>query len=330
MDRLSGLRIIMNILLPPKIYLDTNHLIGITKARQSASTTAYSSIDGYLRNGYVGIIFSPAAPLDWVDGKATIESAKEIAEVVDSARLQYEIEKDSFVFLHEIQAELRRLEPGIRLPDFDVLFLRDISKAAPRALPVLKNMVPGFFKPGELLHSDAPLPNEIPFSTVAEHVERAYLCKTERPAVYQERVDGHKAAYQHDREGLAERHNKSLTSTDHLGWMKRFVRIDRIITALNPDLPVDELLSRVDFTKCPAVNLFLNAHMARVKAKHVVHDNDVDDWMIVHIVPFAEVVLTERKLAHFIRQADPSLGERVTHDPEKAIEILRPWIGESG
>jgi hypothetical protein len=62
----------------------------------------------------------------------------------------------------------------------------------------------------------------------------------------------------------------------------------------------------------------------------VVHDNDVDDWMIVHIVPFADVVLTERKLAHFIRQADPSLGERVTHDPENAIEILRPWIGESG
>src|SRR5208337_580108 len=128
-----------------------NHLIGITKARRSASATAYSSIDGYLRSGCFGIIFSPAAPFDWVDGKATIESAKEIAEIVDSARLQHEIEGDSFVFLHEIQAELRRLEPDIRLPNFDVLFLRDISKAVPRALPVLKNMVPGFFERGELL-----------------------------------------------------------------------------------------------------------------------------------------------------------------------------------
>ena len=316
----------MNILLPPRIYLDTNHLIGITKARQSASASAYSTIDSYLRKGCFGIIFSPAAPFDWVDGKATIESAKEIAEVVDSARLQYEIDKDSFVFLHEIQSELRRLEPDIRLPDFDVLFLRDISKAAPRALSVLKNMVPGFFDEGELIDPDCEYPNEIPFSTVAEHVERAYLCKTERPAMYQERVDGHKAAYQHDLEAIAGRHIKSLTSADHLGWMKRFVRVDRVVAAFNPDLPVDELLSRVNLTKCPAVNLFLKAHLARVKAGQAVRDNDVDDWMIVHIVPFADVVLTERNLTHFIRQADPTLRGRVTHDPEEAIEILRPWI----
>jgi hypothetical protein len=317
------------ILLPPKIYLDTNHLIGITKARQSVSATAHSRIDGYLRNGCVGIIFSPAAPFDWVDGKATIESAKEIAHVVDSARLQYEIEQDSFVFLHEILMELRRLKPDIRLPDFDVLFLRDITKAARRALPVLKNTVPGFFEKGDLLHPDFELPNEIPFSTVAEHVERAYLCKTERPAVYQERVDGHKAAYQHDLEALAGRHKKSLTSADDLGWMKRFVRADRVVAALNPDLPVDELLLQVDVTKCPAVNLFLKAHLARVRAQGAVYDNDVDDWMIVHIVPYADVVLTERKLAHFIRQADSSLGERVTHDPKKALNMLRPWIGGS-
>lgn len=320
----------MGIVLPPKIYLDTNHLIGITKARESRAATAYSSLDRYLRNGCVGIIFSPAAPFDWVDGKATIESAKEIAEVVDSARLQYEIETDSFVFLYEIQAELRRLEPGIRLPDFEVLLLRDVNKAVPRALPVLKNLVPGFFDPGDLRDPEFEYPKEIPFSTVAEHVERAYLCKTERPTVYQERVDGHKAAYQHDLEALAGKRNKSLTSADHLGWMKRFVRVDRVVAALNPDLAVDKLLSRVDLTKCPAVNLFLNAHLARVKAKPPVHENDVDDWMIVHIVPFADVVLTERKLAHFIRQADSSLGNNVTHDPERAMDMLRPWIGVSG
>ena len=300
--------------------------MGLQKPGGLRPPRSYSSIDGYLRSGCFGIIFSPAAPFDWVDGKATIESAKEIAEVVDSARLQYEIEKDSFVFLHEIQAELRRLERDIRLPNFDVLFLRDISKAVPRALPVLKNIVPGFFDEGELIDPDFEYPNEIPFSTVAEHVERTFLCKTERPAVYQERVDGHKAAYQHNLEALAGMRNKSLTLADHLGWMKRFVRVDRVVAALNPDLPVDELLSRVDLTRCPAVNLFLKAHLAQVRAQGEVYDNDVDDWMIVHIVPYADVVLTERKLAHFIRQADPALGARVTHDPEKAMEILRPWI----
>lgn len=317
----------MDILLPPKIYLDTNHLIGITKARNSTSTSAYSFIDSHLRQGTLGIIFSPAAPLDWVDGKATVESAKEIAEVLDSARLQYEIEMDSFVFLYEILAELRRIDPSMRLPEFDVLLLRDLNKAVPRALPILKNMVPGFFEPGELLEPEFEYPNEIAFSMAAEHVERAYVCKTDRPAVYQERVDGHKAAYLHDVDALSGRKGKRLTSRDCLDWMKRFVRVDRVVTALNPPVPVDELLAKVDLSRCPAVSLFLNAHLARVKAVQAVRDNDVDDWMIVHIVPFADVVLTERNLAHFIRQADPSLANKVTHDPEKAIEMLRPWIG---
>ncbi|MFN0017003.1 MAG: hypothetical protein ACKVP0_02020 [Pirellulaceae bacterium] len=315
------------ILLPPKIYLDTNHLINITKARQCASTSAYSTLDGYLRSGCVGIIFSPAAALDWVDGNATVETAKKLAEVVDSARLQYEIEKDSIVFLHEIQAELRRLEPTILLPDFDVFFLRHATEAARTALPVLKSNVPGFFEPGELLHPDVEQPNDIEFATAAEYVERAYACKTERPAVYEERVDGHKAAYYHDINALAGRHKKDFSSAENLGWIKRFVRADRVVAALNPGLPVDELLARVDVTRCPAINLFLEAHLQRVKAGHVVQDNDVDDWMIVHIVPYADVVLTERKLAHFVRQADPTLGERVTHDPGRAIELVRSILG---
>lgn len=320
----------VGILQPPKIYLDTNHLIKITRDRKSVSPSAYSFIDEHLRRGSIGIIFSPAAPLDWVDGDATIESAKEIAQVVDSAGLQYEIEKDSLVFLHEIQAELCRIEPGIRLPVFDALLLRDLSKAVPRALPILKNAVPGFFEPGELLHPDAEQPNEITFGTAAEHAECAYRCKTERPAVYREREEGHTAAYSHDVATLARRRNKKFTSDEDLGWMKRFVRVDRVIAALNPNAPVDELLSRVDLKRCPAVNLFLSAKLARLRnAGQKVDDNDVDDWMIVHIVPYADVVLTEKNLAHYIRQADPSLAGKVTHDPEAAIEMLRPWIGES-
>lgn len=75
------------------------------------------------------------------------------------------------------------------------------------------------------------------------------------------------------------------------------------------------------------MNLFLDAHLQRVRAEHAVQDNDVDDWMIVHIVPYADVVLTERRLAHFIRQADRTLGARVTHDPERAIELIQSLLG---
>lgn len=317
----------MSVLPPPKMYLDTNHLIGIAKARTSVSHSAYSFIDDLLRKRHFGIIFNPAAPLEWVDGNATIESAQEIAAVIDSAPLQYEFEKDSFVFLHEIQVELRRIQPGIRLPEFEVLLLRDVKKATARALPILRNDVPGFFGEGELLHDDAEWPNEVGFSTAAEHVECAFRLKNERPAVYRERVEGHKAAYEHDLKSFAAaRHGARLPRPDVLGWMKRFVRVDRVVAALNPRIAVDELLGRVDLTRCPAVNLSWKTHMKRIRAGQSVDDNDTDDWMFVPVVPYADLVLTERNLAHYIRQADAGLGAKVTHDPQKAIEILKPWL----
>jgi hypothetical protein len=315
----------MNILLPPKIYLDTNHLVEIARARNSSSVSAHSSIDGYLRKGCFGIIFNPVAAMEWVDGAATERSAKEIAAVVDSMPLQYEIERDSFVFLYEIIKELRRLEPNIRLPDFEILLIRNLDRVPARAFPILKNMG-GIFDESELAHPGVTYANEIPFFTAAEHVDWAFRFKTERPGVYNERVEGHKAAYLYDLKALSARLAKSLNPVDKIDWMKRFVRVDRVIATLNPGIPVDELLARVDITRCPAVNLFLAAHLHRVKAGARARDNDVDDWMIVHIVPYADVVLTERNLTHFIRQADPALRERVTHDPEKAMEILRPWI----
>jgi len=89
----------MGILLPPKIYLDTNHLVEIVRARKSRSRSVYSVIHSHLRTGNLGIIFNTAAPLEWVDGNATLDSAKELAAVLDTAPLQYEIEQDSFVFL---------------------------------------------------------------------------------------------------------------------------------------------------------------------------------------------------------------------------------------
>ena len=92
-----------SILEAPKLYLDTCHLINIAKVRRSDISvpenrrSAYSQIDECIRSRHFGLIFNPAAPLEWVDGGATLETALEIADVVDSAKLQYEIEMDKIV-----------------------------------------------------------------------------------------------------------------------------------------------------------------------------------------------------------------------------------------
>ena len=48
----------------------------------------------------------------------------EIAAVVDSAKLQYEVEADHFVYLHEVLTEVRRIAPDIKLPEFEVFYVK--------------------------------------------------------------------------------------------------------------------------------------------------------------------------------------------------------------
>jgi hypothetical protein len=313
--------------MPPKIYLDTNHLIGIARARKASSDSAYSFLDDRLRQGQFGLLFYSVAALEWVDGNATVESAKEIAAVVDSAPLQYEFEIDNFVFLYEIQAELRRLEPNIRLPPIEFLSLRDFKRPYVRANEVLRDEVPSYFDSQAPAMPDTELPSENSFLTAAECVDWAFHFKAEHPDEYRERVEGHKAAYKHDVDAIGGRPGKSLKRQEIVGWMKRFVRIDRVVAGLNPGAPIDELLANVDITRCPAVDLFLKAHMKRVRAAGAVKDNDVGDWMFVPVVPYADLVLTERNLAGFLHQADHTLKAKVTHNPNRAREVLRPWLG---
>ena len=317
------------ILAAPKIYLDTCHLINIAKVRSGNDQSvlesrwaAYARIDNLIRNCHFGLVFNPAAPLDWLNGNATLESALEIADVVDSAHLQYEFEVDTFVYLHEVLKELRRLDPDLSLPEYEVLHVRACNRTARRALAVLINTVPSFFDEGELVDNSNELPPDVPFGTAREAVERAWKFKQERPHVFQERVDGYKDAFNRDLDTFGNRSSKPIQSRDFVEWMTRYLRVDRILTALNVDVDVDSLLGNVEISNCPAANLFFNAREKRVRAANAPADNDVDDWLYLPAFAYADLVLTERNLRSFIQQADPALVDNATHEPTRAIEIL--------
>jgi hypothetical protein len=64
---------------------------------------------------------------------------------------------------------------------------------------------------------------------------------------------------------------------------------------------------------------------ARIQAGFRAKDNDADDWASVPIAAYADLMLTERHLRGFIRQADRQVASRVTADPGEAVDILRKW-----
>lgn len=324
--------LIMLIREPPKLYLDTNHLINIAKVRKGTPIrdevrNAYTAIDEYIRGRHVGLIFEPTRALEWVEGSATLESATEIADVIDSAKLQYEIEFDMIVYLREVLTELKRLDPSLCLPEYEIVHVRILGQSVRRAMGVLRTTVPEFFVESQLLPGSESLPVEVPCFSARWHVERSWEFKHNRPATCRERVDGHIAAYEQDRAAFLTRKKKSPQRGDLVDWMKRYLNVDRILKKLNENVEIDSLLEVVEIERCPAVWLFIKAHEKRIRAGNDAKENDVDDWLSLSVVPYADLVMAERNLRAFMIQAQPQLDVKVTHDPNYAAAVLNEWFG---
>ena len=321
---------------PPRVYLDTNHLINIAGVRKGrgprdgGERRAYAFIDQCIRQ-YFGVVFNPAAPLDWVDGNATRDSAMEIAAVIDSAKLQYEIEEDRFVWTAEILNQCHVQDPRIVVPELEVLHLRTPGGSIRSPLLVLRS-VPGYLSDEQLGDNRAKLstlPDRIPVCSARDHVEYAFRFKTEKPHVYREREDGYEAALLQDIERAVGRSGSHRfvrsRKIDKIQWMTRFLAVDKVLEAYNSGIDAAEILRTLDLTKCPAVNLWLRAREYRIRAQHGAGENEVDDWMCLPVISYADLVLLDKGFSEMILQADRGLASKVTADPAHAARILSSW-----
>lgn len=314
---------------PPKLYVDTNHLIEIAKFRCGEKLTneklrgAYACIDSWLQTAVAGIIFNPGAPLEWVDGNATQESANRIAAVIDSAKLQYEMEMSKFVWVQEVLQECRRQKPCLHVPTLPIMHLRVAGSSAGRALAIMMEEVPGYFEKGDLPADFPQKLGVVPFRPARDHVAEAFRFKRQKPDVYNERVEGYKAALSPGIEQAKRLKHVKKKEVDAIEWMKRYLRIDVILSALNPDWDVDAVVRAVEVWRCPATDLFLKARDKRMRAGHPPDDNEGDDWAFLAVVPYADVVLTDRGFRESLLRADSSLGSKVIADPKEAVRILK-------
>ena len=61
----------------------------------------------------------------------------------------------------------------------------------------------------------------------------------------------------------------------------------------------------------------------RIKAGYAPKDNEVDDWLFLPVVPYADLVLIDSNLREFILQADRSLESKVVCNMTDAVDILK-------
>lgn len=316
---------------PPKLFLDTNHLINIAKVRRGRplppgqSPDAYSFIDQCISRHY-GVVFLQSAPLDWVDGNSTESSAREIAQVIDSARLKYLLEPDYIVYLSEVLSECQRQRSELNLPQLRVLHVvSDNGSYEPAHLKVMR-LVPDYFPDRareSLMQLIEPGEESLCFGSVQDIVRMTISWRSRNQETYQRRVSGFSESLAEDicqRDQYFANRNRF-----HLAWLRGFLKVDRVIMACNDgitDEDVSGTLSELDLTRCPSVQLYLTAREQRIRLGHHPAENDVDDWANLPAVTYADVILTDRRFRDVVLRADRSLESRVFCRAEDAAASL--------
>jgi hypothetical protein len=250
-------------------------------------------------------------------------SASEIAAVVDSAKLKYVLEGDTFIYTREILDQCHQQDQNIRVPNFPILQNLSDNSTLSTALGILASQIPDYLEENQRKRAQQKggIPDKIPVFSARGWVEETFAWIQKNPELSQERIDGFKAALSED----IKRQNEYFANPQRYrkDWIKRYLKIDKILKAFNPEIDIDGILDKIDITKCPAVNLYWNVREKRMKSGIPPQDNDVDDYTFLSGVPYADIVLTEHQLRAFILQADDSLSAKVFAKATEAVEVLK-------
>lgn len=314
---------------PPRIYLDTNHLINIARVRKGEEPQPAWSKDNYCYidkciKSYGCLVFNPYAALEWVEGNATIDSARGIAAVVDSAKVKYMIDADYLVYTSEVIELCRKKDPNIHVPDIPPV-LQNISDNSTfrSALGILVDQVPDYLEKDKLeqIQKKGGLPITVTTFSAKNWTKETFYWKQSNKEIYQERIDGFRDSFSEDIERKDEYFNDRRRYRKD--WIKGFLKIDRILRAFNPRIDIDVILEEIDIQNCPAVDLCWTVREKRMESGKPPEENDVDDYMFLSVIPYADLTLMEKNLRGYILRADSRLKSKVFSDPGDFLNALK-------
>lgn len=310
------------IISPPKLYLDTNHLVNISKIHRGLSLGSsekyrenYIFINKCIQEATCALVFNFHAPLEWVEGKATEESALHLASIFDKAECLYQSESDTFIYASEVLGECKRVDHSVSFPELPILhYLQKGGQYTPAAT-IIAQHVPDY----DFGSTDK---SSVPVVSISTHVTETLRWKKKNPEVYEERIKGYNETLLQDNTRAGDCFD-GFSKKDIIGWLKRFVQIDKILRVANPKADVDNLLNSIDISRCPATHLNLRIRENLIRKKCQPDENDCDDFIYLPVIPYADISLIEKRLSGWILQAEKKMKTRVFCKPPDAASALK-------
>ena len=196
---------------PPRIYLDTNHLINVADVRKGKALPHGQSEDDYRRiddciKSYCGLIFGHAATLEWVEGSATEKRASEIAAIVDSARLKLLFEADYLIYTREILEKYQEQCPDVQVPSLPIFQELSDNCTFNSARGILANRVTDYLEEEQIgqLEKEEGIPIEVQIVSIRRWVEGTFKWKKHNLETYRKRVSDFSFGLSHDIESLGD------------------------------------------------------------------------------------------------------------------------------
>jgi len=318
------------IILPPKLYLDTNHLVNISKIHRGLSLGSsekyrknYIFINRCIQEAKCALVFNFHAPLEWVEGRATEESALQLASIFDKAECLYQAESDTYIYASEVLEECKRVDPSVSFPELPILhYLQRGSQYTPAQTIIARNVPDYHFGSTD----KSSFPDHVPVVSISTHVIDTLRWSKKNPDVCEERINGHNEAQLQDNTEAGD-HFDGFLKKDIIGWLKRFVQIDKILRIASPKANIDDLLDAIDISRCPATHLNLIIRKYLVRVKWQPEKNDCDDFIYLPIIPYADISLIETWLSKRILQAEEKMKTRVFRKPRDAANALMNVFG---
>lgn len=312
------------LLVPHRVFIDTGHLIELTKVHQDRTaylsaqsvirTDAYQRILNGLREGLIVPLIGTRQPFEWcTDGNT--ESGLEIAAVLDLAPACYLIADHVIVYMIEALAEaVRILKPeATSLP---AVFHR-VTERDEVTHFVLENMPGG----KEKWNAEGFASVDHKYRSVRNLVQVAATVNQQRGnLIAQDREDKFRLAFRQSRREVDQERESPRDAL-----MQRLRRIDAVselAVALGLPNNLDEVWDTLNINNCPALSLWSKLWWRYVGGKDRPVENDSDDVSFLPAYAYSEFALTERQMKHFVCSADRSCESTVFSNPQDLTNSL--------
>lgn len=313
---------------PLHLFLDTNHVINIGRIRAGgelrgkpdpARVAAYRQIGEWIKTGLFIPLFCETMAFEWMRMESDA-AAMRAAAVLDSAICVKKVLPDPLVYIVEAMNECKRMEPSIDYTRHaavcDMKFGGELVLWFTKHWPEKADhpaAVPGTGRPDEQF-------------TVVGFVQAVTPHFRRTPDNWRIALEGETIRLKTTHETIARSGgSKCPPEVARRHFLRSALWLDRVLASCAPKSDVDALLRGIEWSACPALDLYFTSYWNYAKANSVPKQGDFIDLTMFPTLAYTDVGLIENRMHEILRQSRREWdGTRVFRDPAQLVDAIRP------